>query len=289
MRGELVKASLPGRRSLDYFVFVPETAANDAPLLVTVHGISRNAREQAESFAPLAARHGFSVVAPHFDEEDFDDYQRLGRRGRGPRADAALDRLIDALGRRGVASHQLFLFGFSGGGQFVHRYVMAHPERVRAGIVASAGWYTFPDPALDYPYGIRLDAELPGVRLRPRAFLRVPMLAVVGDEDRERDDGLRRSHALDRQQGRNRVERARRWVRAMRTAAEEREMRPRVELALLEGAGHSFEDSMRAGLGELVVDYVIRWRGPPGAAAGTDLRAPEPAAPRSRWCVAGGC
>ena len=287
IRGEVVKASLSGRLPLDYFLFVPADAPRDVPLLVTIHGISRNAREQAERFAPLAARHGFNVVAPHFDEDEYGDYQRLGRRGRGPRADAALDHLIDELERRGVASRELFLFGYSGGGQFVHRYVMAHPERVRAGIVASAGWYTFPDPSVDYPYGIRADAELRGVRFRPKDFLRVPMLTVVGDDDRERDENLRRSHALDRQQGRNRVERAKRWVRAMRTAARERELNPRVELAMLEGAGHSFEESMKAGLGDVVADYLTRWRRP--ELANADHRAPELAAPWSRWCVPGGC
>ena len=262
IQGEVVEASLPGRPPLDYCLFVPADASRDVLLLVAIHGISRNAREQAESFAPLAARHGFSVVAPHFDERAYDDYQRLGRRGRGARADAALGRLIDELERRGVAPKEIFLFGYSGGGQFVHRYVMAHPEGVRAGIVTAAGWYTFPDPSADYPYGIRVAAELPGVLFRPSAFLRVPMLAVVGDDDRERDENLRRFRVLDRRQGRNRVERAERWVGAMRTAAREREMQPRVELAMLEGAGHSFADSMQAGLGEVVVDYLIRWRSP---------------------------
>ena len=287
IRGQVVKASLSGRRPLDYFLFVPTGAPRDAPLLVSIHGISRKARLQAERFAPFAARYGFNVVAPQFDEDEFDDYQRLGRRGRGPRADEALDYLLDELARQGVACGDLFLFGYSGGAQFVHRYVMAHPERVRAGIVASAGWYTFPDPSVDYPYGTRVDAKLRGVRLRPDEFLRVPMLAVVGNDDRKRDESLRRSHALDHQQGRNRVERAERWVRAMQRAAKKRDMTPRVELALLEGSGHSFEEGMNVGLGEVVADYLTRWRRPETASAA--FRAREVAAPWSRWCVAGGC
>jgi poly(3-hydroxybutyrate) depolymerase len=289
IRGEVVEASLTGRLPLDYFLFVPADVPRDAPLLVTIHGISRNAREHAESFAPLAARHGFTVVAPRFEQGEYDDYQRLGRRGRGPRADAALDHLIDELERSGLASRELFLFGYSGGAQFVHRYVMAHPERVRAAIVASAGWYTFPDPSIDYPYGIRATAELPGVRLRPRSFLRIPMLAVVGDDDRERDESLRRSSALDRRQGRNRVERAERWVRAMRMAAREHEMSPRVELALLEGAGHSFEESMQGGLGDRVVGFLSRWRSPLGESGIADRPVPEPATPWSRWCAPDVC
>ena len=140
----------------------------------------------------------------------------------------------------------------------------------------------------EYPYGIRADSDLPGVRLRPSAFLRVPMLAVVGEDDRERDENLRRSRALDRVQGRNRVERARQWVHAMRKAAEAREMPPRVELALLQGAGHSFEDSMKAGLGELVADYLGKWRSPLEKPGNAGSGACEPDAPGSRWCVADG-
>jgi poly(3-hydroxybutyrate) depolymerase len=288
IQGKVEGASLAGRPPLDYFLFVPEGASRDAPLLVAIHGIARDAREQAEGFAPLAAKHGFSVLAPRFDEHEYKDYQRLGRRGRGARADAALDRLIEELERRGVAPKEIFLFGYSGGGQFVHRYVMAHPERVRAGIVTAAGWYTFPDPSADYPYGIRVAAELPGVRLLPSAFLRVPMLAVVGGDDRERDENLRQSRVLDRQQGRNRVERARRWVRAMKTAARHREIQPRVELAMLEGAGHSFADSMKAGLGEVVVEYLIRWRSPLQESGNAGLRVSELAAQGSRGWVADG-
>lgn len=287
-RGEIVKASLPGRPHLDYFVYLPKQVTPETPLLVSVHGIAREARAQAELFAPLATKHGFSVVAPLFDDDTYNDYQRLGRRGKGARADAALDRLLDELERKGIASGRVFLFGYSGGAQFVHRYVMAHPQRVSGGIAAAAGWYTFPDPGAEYPYGIRVGAELPGVRLRPSDFLRVPMLAVVGDDDRERDENLRQFRAIDRQQGRNRVERARRWVRAMRKAAAEREIRPRVELALLDGAGHSFEDSMRAGLGELVVETLERWSGSLDESGRASARASEPAAPGSPWCMVGG-
>jgi hypothetical protein len=72
----------------------------------------------------------------------------------------------------------------------------------------------------------------------------------------------------------------------MRAAAKKREMRPQVELALLKGAGHSFEESMRAGLGELVVEALARWhREETGDAS---VRASEPVAPGSRWCVADG-
>ncbi len=187
-------------------------------------------------------------MAPHFSRPRFRDYQRLGRGGRGARADQALERLVEEVARETHArAGRVFLFGYSGGGQFVHRYVMAHPQRVAAAVVGSAGWYTFPDAERRYPRGIRTRGDLAGVRFEPDAFLRVPLLVTVGERDVERDASLRQSEALDREQGRNRVERAERWVEAMREAARQQGLPPAVALRRLEGVGHSFEDNVERG------------------------------------------
>ncbi len=236
---------------LAFHVFVPATAraAGFAPLLVAVHGISRNAHEQATSFASVAAARGHVVVAPCFDTPEDADYQRLGRRGRGRRSDLALDQALVRLSEQtGIRFGQRFLFGFSGGGQFVHRYAMAHPERVDGVVVAAAGWYTFPDPDLAYPMGLRVDASLAGVRLDPAEFLRVHTLVVVGSLDRDRDDSIRKSEKLDRRQGVDRLERAHRWAEAMVDASRKRCLDARHEILELPDVGHSFADCVAAGL-----------------------------------------
>jgi hypothetical protein len=133
---------------------------------------------------------------------------------------------------------------------------MAHPQRVAAAVVGSAGWYTFPDAGRRYPRGIRTRGDLTGVRFEPDAFLRVPLLVTVGARDVERDASLRQSAALDREQGMNRVERAERWVEAMREAARQQGLPPAVALRRLEGVGHSFEDNVERGaLAELAFEH----------------------------------
>jgi hypothetical protein len=88
--------------------------------------------------------------------------------------------------------------------------------------------------------------------------LRVPILVTVGGEDVNRERTLRRFARLDRQQGRNRLERARRWVEAMKALAEARALEPSVELVTLDGMHHSFSENVeRGGLGELAEDFLF--------------------------------
>src|SRR5262245_27992916 len=157
-------ASVPGRPELDappptqrvvrrmlranprqeYFLYVPSSGGARAPLFVTVHGISRNAQEHATLFSRHAEAYGVVLVAPYFAEGQHGDYQRLGRAGRGGRADATLDSIIvEVASLTGASTQKIYLFGFSGGAQFAHRYTMAHPRQVARAAVAAAGWYTY--------------------------------------------------------------------------------------------------------------------------------------------------
>jgi poly(3-hydroxybutyrate) depolymerase len=243
---------------VEYYVYVPTTAARGAPVLVTVHGISRNARDMAKSFAKLAESRGFIVVSPHFSAERFGDYQRLGREGRGERADLALNAILEEVAwLAGAATDTFQLFGYSGGAQFAHRYTLAYPDRVAGAVIAAAGWYTFPDPRERFPYGIRRNRSLRGVRFDPEEFLQVPITVVVGDADTA-NDGLRRTARSDRQQGTTRVERARNWVAAMAAAAKTYHLDSRVAFRAIASGEHSFESLMNSShLGPLIVEQLF--------------------------------
>lgn len=253
-QGHILSRRSSGPEALDYLAYVPSDASPQSPLLIAVHGYSRDAQEQAEAFAPFCEAAGYVLAAPCFDRDSFPDYQRLGRPGRGSRADHALDAMVQDLRIvSGLLLGNVSLFGYSGGGQFAHRYVMAHPKRVTRAIVAAPGWYTFPDRERPYPYGARVGRRLEGVRMDADTFLQVPVLVVVGEEDDAlHAENLRREPRLDQQQGRSRLERGLRWVRAMNDAAVELGYAPRVRFGLLPGAGHSFADCMTCGLGNLV-------------------------------------
>jgi pimeloyl-ACP methyl ester carboxylesterase len=250
---QILRRALRANPAQEYFLYIPSRGARGAPLFVAVHGISRNAKEHATLFAPYAEKHGVVLLAPYFTERQHGDYQRLGRAGHGPRADLALDGMVAEVAElTGASVERLYLFGFSGGAQFAHRYAMAHPERVARAVVGAAGWYTFPDPQTPYPYGIGPDPDLANVRFEPDKFLRVPIAVMVGEKD-VTDENLRRNPEVDRQQGVTRLERARNWVEAMREAAAARRLEPLVTYESVPGIRHSFNQFMMEGeLGDRV-------------------------------------
>jgi dienelactone hydrolase len=241
-----------------YYLYIPQRITQSGRLFVTVHGISRNAREHAERFASLAAQQGVVLVAPRFGRRRFGSYQRLAPDAKGRRPDRLLDAIVaEVRGLLGLPDGKLYLFGFSGGGQFVHRYAMAHPAHVARVVVGAAGWYTFPDPRARYPRGLRLrSAELP--QLDDLGFLQVPMAVVVGGDDIERDPALNQAPRIDRQQGMDRCDRGRRWVAAMQQAAQTRGLSTRYRFEVLPGVGHDFTRAMElGGMGQAVFDYLF--------------------------------
>src|SRR5262249_13102072 len=88
-----------------------------------------------------------------------------------------------------------------------------------------------------------------GVRFDAEEFLRVPITAMVGERDTstEKMRGTKRV----KEQGGNRIERARNWVEAMQAAARECHLEPTASVDLIPDGDHSFKDLMdKAGLGD---------------------------------------
>ncbi len=243
-----------GPRALDCWIARPAAPRPDAPPLVAIHGIGRGAREMAEIFAVRAAAQGRTVIAPLFDEERWNGYQRAVA---PRRADRALLALLDELTTEGlVASGPRDLAGYSGGAQFAHRFAMLYPRRLRRLSVCAAGWWTMPDGAA-FPYG--LSGEW-GARLAAGLdrFLALDIRVSVGGADDVPDPAMRASPALDAAQGGDRVSRARAWVAALRAMAARRGIPdPRLSLTVLPGAGHDFSACAEAGLVDLTLAETV--------------------------------
>lgn len=248
-----------GDTALKYYVYVPKKRREHTSQFVSVHGVSRNAREHADMFAQLAEQYGVVLIAPIFSRRDFGDYQRLGRAGSGRRADYAIQSITREVERlTGANCSKISLFGFSGGGQFVHRYTMAHPEHVQRLVIGAAGWYTYPEAASRYPYGTASTPRLKGISFNVKKFLRVPACVLVGQWDIKHDPGLNQSARIQRQQGTTRLERGRRWINTMNRAAMEHGMDTSYRFSILPGVDHDFTLAMRnAQMGLEVFKYLF--------------------------------
>ena len=98
------------------------------------------------------------------------------------------------------------LFGHSGGGQFVHRFVLLKPNaRINKAIAANSGWYTAPDGIANFPYGIMnspITSIQPNNYFSKRLYITVGELGNIGS-----DPSIRHNNASDLQ-GLNRLDRA---------------------------------------------------------------------------------
>lgn len=230
------------------------TAINgrSAPPVVSIHGITRNVEEMVEALKPRVRITGRTLVVPHFPRNQFKRYQLARCR---ERADVALLRLMRELRREQLVNDGPFdLSGFSGGGQFAHRFTWLYPHAVENLCVVAPGWWTFPDHQASWPYGIgrkqgHADEAVQSFRLTTnlRSFLDRQITVCVGTEDIEHDANLRRGAEIDAQQGRNRVQRARNWSKAAKAAAIAQEVPQRISFRLLTGCGHKFADCFEKG------------------------------------------
>jgi len=161
--GKAHHRKIDGMLHMDYFVYIPQNWLAER-FLFTIHGISRNAEEHIQRFAIHAEKYGSVVVAPLFTKNNFPKYQQLGSSAKQERADMAFDQVRqDVHEWLGTSTAPMRMFGFSGGGQFLHRYAMFYPKRVARMALTAPGWYTFPDPERRYPYGIKSTKDWPGL------------------------------------------------------------------------------------------------------------------------------
>lgn len=136
LAGETVIKDLEG---MDCHVYTPETMTPGKryQLVVGVHGVGGNGKG-ACGMAGWAKRGDVIVIGPTFVTKGERPYQN----GDGIHA-KKLIALAETLGKSHQLNEKMFLHGFSGGAQFVHRFAMLHPNHVCGASAHSAGsWAT---------------------------------------------------------------------------------------------------------------------------------------------------
>ena len=198
--------------AFSYSLHVPAATRSGCPLLVAVHDTTRNARGCRDAFAAFAGSYGCIVLAPLFPAEvsepaDPDNYKFIARqRLRFDRV--LLDMVAEVARTYPVDAGRFLLHWFSGGAQFVHRFLYLHPERVAAVSVAAPGRVTPLEFSKSWWAGVADVAEIFGRPVDLAALRAVPVQVLVGGDDTgpvEPGDPEGDAGAT----GRNRVQRAR--------------------------------------------------------------------------------
>ena len=188
------------------------------------------------------------LVAPEFDNPFYryvtNDYQdgnlftAMGLANRRSEwAYATIERIVDHLNSaNGWAIAGYDMFGHSAGGQFVQKLAMLAPDsRLRTGIAANPGSYTFPDAAIQFPYGLKgVDASA----IDLGAAFRRKVIILLGEKDADANQGVLDQSQPAMQQGPHRLARGQAVFAAARAAAAAQGLPFEWRLEIVPGVGH---------------------------------------------------
>ncbi len=182
-------------------------------LVVVVHGSSRGAVAYRDALAAFAEREHCVVLAPLFPVGPLGDGNGEGYKFL-VEADIRYDQVLLAMVEEveTTLDHKFgrfLLSGFSGGGQFAHRFFYLHPDKLLGVAIGAPGMITRIDPERDYWLGTRDWEARFGKPIDLTAMRAVPVLILVGEHDtKELTFGPLTPSADDlRRVGRTRLER----------------------------------------------------------------------------------
>ncbi len=189
-RGRIVMpVEIGGTAPLPVHMFVPDSAASNAPIVLVMHGASRNADEYRDNWIEVAEACEVIIAAPEFSRDRFPRSARynlggLADAGDEPAAFDVVGTIFEAVqATYAPQTPEYVMFGHSAGSQFVHRYAMFRPDpRMRRAVGANAGWYTVPDPAIAWPYGFANAPETPPLF---EAVAALPIELHLGTQDND--------------------------------------------------------------------------------------------------------
>ena len=170
-----------------YCLYVPATPPT--ALVVVVHGSPRTFMAFRDRFADFGKAERALILCPLFPvgvsgDGNADGYKYLAEPGL--RYDRLLLDMVEEVRARWPGTGDRFgLFGFSGGAQFVNRFLLLQPQHLWAASIAAPGSVTLVDDAADWWVGVRdLQAHF-GAGLDRAALRRVPVQTLVGAADLE--------------------------------------------------------------------------------------------------------
>jgi len=247
-------APLADRPILVYY-HIPTTTNESSPMLIVFHGAGRDAKESRDAMIDLANTKRVILVVPEFSDEYYPGSNRYNllnifADGENPSAatmhskdiwtSAVIEPLFSFMKQKVGSKVITFdVFGHSAGAQVAHRYLfLAQSEYLDRVVSASAGWYTMPDLAIDFPYGLnetnKTDEDL-------KTYFGKKMYVIVGANDIDPNSyNLRHTPEAD-VQGNNRVERAQYFYGQAQLKSQQLGVSLAWQYKSIPDAGHDFD------------------------------------------------
>ncbi|KAF9256521.1 alpha/beta-hydrolase [Marasmius fiardii PR-910] len=192
------------------------------PLLVIIHGTRRQTGRYIDKLKDFCETHSVVLLCPLFpagiiDYVDVHNYKNILYKD--IRFDTILLSMIDQASQIWrINTDQFFLHGFSGGGQFAHRFMYLHPERIAGVSIGAPGRITPPDTSKPWPAGVGNISELFSPLENPRPdfdrMARVPVQFIVGEKDTDVSwvELVKDPNEAEIEAGKTRIERLR-WLK----------------------------------------------------------------------------
>ena len=236
------------------YTYRPRACDTTCPMVIVLHGMSRNASDYRDYWELLADHYKVLIVAPQFDKENWKGTEgyNLGEIGNGERQKtvfAAVEHLFDEM-RDGQATY--VLFGHSAGGQVAHRMALLFPEnRASVIVAANSGWYTMPDfrqEKVTNPFPFSLVNAPGGVNNGEalRKALARKLVIMVGENDNDPDAETMSKSDGAMKEGATRVDRAETFIKTATTASNDLGVKLNWDLVEVPGVAHSGSSMSKA-------------------------------------------
>lgn len=243
------------------FYFVPNAIGPDAPILFVFHGAERNALAYRNALIDKSKQEGFILVVPEFSELDFpgvNAYQlgNLYQDGDSPSESTRNPETMWSLSlvepifsfvklKTKNNSGSYSALGHSGGAQFLHRFLLFTPAaKINKALISAAGWYTEPDTAIAFPYGLKKSPYRPVVF--QNLWTKTIFVQVGSADNNSNSSSLRHTPEADLQ-GANRLERAQYFYHSARHTASEQGVLFNWQLKIAPGLTHDYVGALNYG------------------------------------------
>ncbi len=235
------------KADVELWYILPKEINEDTEVLFIIHGASRNVERYLKASSDDAKNKNVILVAPFFSKEYFPNYQTLGMSKSSGKIinnkNRHLDNSISSFftffkSKYDLKNETYLIYGFSGGSQFVHRYLMYGVDaRVEKAAIGSAGWYTFlnNDP---FPFGTK---NMPIQRSRYKWFLSREVLFILGEDDDDPNHSALNNNKGATNQGKHRHERGENYFKNLINFSEEFQIPFRWRYKSVPGLDHNIE------------------------------------------------